>query len=48
MATDKPSILTLWGDHIGSYNTSHNNKWATGTSLPTSIASPLDCAERKE
>ncbi len=27
MATDRPNILSLWGDHIGSHDISHNNKW---------------------
>jgi len=34
MATDKPNILVLWGDDIGWYNISHNNKGAMGYETP--------------
>ncbi len=34
MAIDKPNILVLWGDDIGWYNISHNNKGAMGYETP--------------
>ncbi len=34
MATSKPNILVLWGDDIGWYNISHNNKGAMGYETP--------------
>ena len=34
MTTDKPNILVLWGDDIGWYNISHNNKGAMGYETP--------------
>ena len=32
--TDRPNILVLWGDDIGWYNISHNNKGAMGYRTP--------------
>jgi len=32
--TDKPNILILWGDDIGWYNISHNNRGAMGYQTP--------------
>ena len=34
MATDKPNILILWGDDIGWYNISHNNRGVMGYETP--------------
>ena len=34
MAADKPNILVLWGDDIGWYNISHNNRGAMGYETP--------------
>ena len=34
MAEKNPNILVLWGDDIGWYNISHNNKGAMGYQTP--------------
>ncbi len=34
MADKKPNILVLWGDDIGWYNISHNNRGAMGYQTP--------------
>jgi arylsulfatase len=34
MTNDKPNILVLWGDDIGWYNISHNNRGAMGYETP--------------
>ena len=34
MADKKPNILVLWGDDIGWYNISHNNRGAMGYRTP--------------
>ena len=38
-AQDKPNILVIWGDDIGTWNISHNNRGMMGYRTPTSTAS---------
>jgi arylsulfatase A-like enzyme len=35
----KPNILVIWGDDIGTWNISHNNRGMMGYKRPTSTAS---------
>jgi arylsulfatase A-like enzyme len=39
-AQDKPNILVIWGDDIGYWNVSHNNRGMMATRRPTSTGLP--------
>jgi len=34
LAADKPNILVIWGDDIGTWNISHNNRGMMGYQTP--------------